>query len=190
MTRATPGPAPLVSDFVPCCTAASVLNVSECLCDENFIFSDETRTTFLQQLIGFAPLGCGFALTGTCPEITDRLDLPSVAGITVPDAFSSESVPEVLPVAGGWNTSATTWEFLFAEDDAVTVDDTGGEQAFWVQDGGTQLFNLLSCAEYVSLAPQVCGSRAERPSMSCTLLKSSSCVRAGRTPGASNRVVV
>ena len=157
LTRATPGPAPLVSDFVPCCTAASVLNVSECLCDENFIFADETRTTFLQQLIGFAPLGCGFALTGTCPAITDRLDLPSVAGITVPDAFSSESVPEVLPVAGGWNTSATTWEFLFAEDDAVTVDDTGGEQAFWVQDGGTQLFNLISCAEYVSLAPQVCG---------------------------------
>ena len=156
LTRATPGPAPLVSDFVPCCTAAAVLNVSECLCDENFVFADEERTTFLQQLIGFAPLGCGFALTGTCPAITDRLELPSVAGITVPDAFSSESVPAVLPVAGGWNTSALTWEFMFGDDDVVTVDDAS-EQLFWVQDGGVQLFNLISCAEYISLAPQVCG---------------------------------
>ena len=156
LTRATPGPAPLVSDFVPCCTAAAVLNVSECLCDENFVFADEERTTFLQQLIGFAPLGCGFALTGTCPAITDRLELPSVAGITVPDAFLSESVPAVLPVAGGWNTSALTWEFMFGDDDVVTVDDAS-EQLFWVQDGGVQLFNLLSCAEYISLAPQVCG---------------------------------
>ena len=156
LTRATPGPAPLVSDFVPCCSAAAVLNVSECLCDENFVFADEERTTFLQQLIGFAPLGCGFALTGTCPAITDKLELPSVAGITVPDAFLSESVPAVLPVAGGWNTSALTWEFMFDDDDVVTVDDAS-EQLFWVQDGGVQLFNLISCAEYISLAPQVCG---------------------------------
>ena len=91
LTRTTPGPAPLVTDFVPCCAAVSVLNASECLCDVATLDGD--RSTFLRQLVGFAPLGCGFALTGSCPTVLEeRFELPN--------AFTVEGVPEIRPRGG------------------------------------------------------------------------------------------
>ena len=44
-----------------------------------------------------------------------------MAGITVPDAFSSESVRRFFQ----WRVDGTrplTWEFMFSDDDVVTVD--------------------------------------------------------------------
>ena len=37
LTRTTPGPAPLLTDFVPCCTAVSILDSSQCLCDPDVL---------------------------------------------------------------------------------------------------------------------------------------------------------
>ena len=102
LTRTAPGPAPLVTDFVPCCSAAAKLNASSCLCDERALGGD--RSTFLRQLVGFAPLGCGFALTGTCPAVLEER-------FALPEAFTVEGVPEIRPVAGRIGNE-TAWRFL------------------------------------------------------------------------------
>lgn len=167
LTRTTPGPAPLVADFVPCCSAVSVLDSSQCLCDPDVLTGD--RTTFLQQLIGFSPLGCGFALTASCPEVSDQLALPS---FEVPDAFTPEGIPQVLPIAGGETAAAgneTTWEFLLPPVTTTTtpppttttsvVDVTTGEELLSVVDGEKeQLFNMITCGEYLAMAPEACGA--------------------------------
>jgi len=65
-----PGPARLMAHFVPCCTAASILHASQCLCDPQIIAGD--NTAFIQQLVGFAPLAYGFTLTASCQEAGSR----------------------------------------------------------------------------------------------------------------------
>jgi hypothetical protein len=60
-----------VADFAPCCAAAALLNTSQCVCDKEVLAGG--RTAFIRQLIGFAPLGCGFALTGSCPAVNGQL---------------------------------------------------------------------------------------------------------------------
>ena len=148
LTRTTPGPAPLVTDFVPCCAAVSVLNASECLCDVATLDGD--RSTFLRQLVGFAPLGCGFALTGSCPTVLEeRFELPN--------AFTVEGVPEIRPVAGVVSDDAA-WRFL-VETERETVDSTDDDRMIrTVVDGGAQLYNFATCEEYAALAPEACGA--------------------------------
>ena len=136
---------------------------TQCLCDLEILTRE--RVTFLQQLIGFAPLGCGFALTAECPEVSDQVELPS---IVVPDAFTTEGIPEVLPIAGGGNE--TTWEILSPPAPATIatttpttttttiVDESTGKALITVVDGEQeQLFNLITCGEYLDMAPEACG---------------------------------
>ena len=148
LTRTTPGPAPLVTDFVPCCAAVSVLNASECLCDDATLDGD--RSTFLRQLVGFAPLGCGFALTGSCPTVLEeRFELP--------DAFTVEGVPEIRPVAGVVGDDAA-WRFLVETERDIVESTDDDRMILTVVDGGAQLYNFATCDEYAAVAPDACGA--------------------------------
>ena len=148
LTRTAPGPAPLVTDFVPCCSAAAKLNASSCLCDERALGAD--RSTFLRQLVGFAPLGCGFALTGTCPAVLEER-------FALPEAFTVEGVPEIRPVAGRIGNE-TAWRFLARPEEMETeiVRRVEDERLFAFVDGARGLFDLVTCDAYASLAPDAC----------------------------------
>lgn len=148
LTQTSAGPAPLVADFVPCCTAVSMLDASQCLCEVDVLSGD--RLTFLQQLVGFAPLGCGFALTANCPEVYDKLEPPS---IVFPDAFAGAAIPEVRPIAGSSNV--TTWEMLTSPSSTTTVPSM--ELVNIIDGENKQLFRLATCSEYMSMVPEVCG---------------------------------
>ena len=69
--------------------------------------SGKSSETFLRRLVGFAPLGCGFALTGSCPSVLEDV-------FELPDAFTSVpgQVPSVRPVAGVVTESNEAWRFL------------------------------------------------------------------------------
>ena len=155
LTRVTPGPAPLVTDYVPCCSAATVLNMSRCLCEDedgdgSRLAVRPERETFLTRLIGFAPLGCGFSLTESCPAVNEQLSLPPPLAIVT----EVEGIPATLPIA---YTNATTWEILW-RDVATPIGEVEYDQTLVTVPVGTeQLWFYVTCDEYLDDAAEICG---------------------------------
>ena len=168
--------APAARDYAPCCAAAAQLNQSRCLCAEPSPGTDadderaRARETFLRRLVGFAPLGCGFALTGACPEAME-------ATFGLPTTFAEDpDAPPVRPAALG--ADAAAWRVLappgaaptrpedWGETDSATeaeiegIDDADGRvrDAWLVNGERTRAYEWVGCDEYVSYAAVACAS--------------------------------
>jgi len=170
--------APAARDYAPCCAAAAQLNQSRCLCAETFDETDDkkdaARETFLRRLVGFAPLGCGFALTGACPEVIEStFELPATFA-------ENPDVPLVRPVAlveddAAWRVLAPPgaaprrpedWGATDSEYEADVQYELAEEgvdglpsRETWLVDGETtRAYEWVSCDEYVAYAAEACAS--------------------------------
>ena len=147
LTRSS-GTSALVTDFVPCCSAAAKLNASSCLCDERALGGD--RSTFLRQLVGFAPLGCDSRSPGRARPCSRNVS-------RFPRRSPSRACPRFAPCAGRIGNE-TAWRFLARPEEMETeiVRRVEDERLFAFVDGERGLFDLVTCDAYASLAPDAC----------------------------------
>ena len=181
--------APAARDYAPCCAAAAALNQSRCLCAEPVAGTEtdaetdgdgaRARETFLRRLVGFAPLGCGFALTSACPESIERtFELPATfaedpGGLlrVRPAALEDDAAWRALAPPGAaparpedWGETDSAYEAYVETDpgvrDVFSVLEPGsvGDTAWLVNGERARAYEWVSCDEYVSYAASACAS--------------------------------
>ena len=176
-----------VTAYVPCCAAVAQLNASKCLCEANELKGSQNFERFLTRLVGFAPLGCGFALTGSCPGVVESV-------FELPEVFTEVMetiIPSVRPVAFVDNQWDEAWRFLSppSEGDEIATEvpeewgseesqvlipmppsesplppattETYQEQEIimrWQNGETTRIYEWTTCDAYVTYAAEACDS--------------------------------
>jgi len=158
---ANAGTAPRVGDFAPCCSAASRLFKDSCLCDEPQIVNDD-NFVFVRELVGFAPLGCGFNFTDECPALVERLGLETAYVQVYTPTSGTQTIPISVPVLSPARVEPTT-DLEAGLAGGLSQIDASGTQIIRFADGtsSSDLFGFSAgpglCRNYVPLVPEMCG---------------------------------